>query len=377
MEERRAARTAHPAEASAEAEAIFRVIDLLIADGATDDQRNHAVALGIVAARLPHGQREPTIEKLISFAPRQARAALLLNLILSGEEIDIKLVIAGIAEVFKAAETETWILTHNDAYQLRDWLRLLPFVDHPAEVPAIVRGFPDAQRYPHLLEEMVGAFANAPSNEAEEALFKLSEEDPRFYANHRWRDTVLRRGTLSAARRFIDLTAQGVFEQKSTDRWHLAKQIGSLMGEHPELRAHIFGLLKDGPTSPGLALLAQAIAENPDTEGLLLLIKFEIEQKRSFVGSRTIENVVTKHVPSENWKGAYDVVRVPAAELRKRLLEMTTSGGADDPAARCLNVIDEIRDNYGAPDSEPRHPDLASGRPWPVITPDPGAVVVQ
>ena len=377
VEERRAALTAHPDETSAEAEAIFRVIDSLIADGTTDEQKLLAVTLGIVASRLPHGQREDTIEKLISFAPRQARAALLLNLILSGEEIDTKLVAAGITEVFKAAEKEAWILTESDAYQLRDWLRLLPFSDHPEETLAIVRGLPDVRCTPHILEEMVGAFADAPSNEAEEVLFKLAQEDPRLYADHHWRDTVLRRGTLSAARQFIDLTAQDIFDQRSTDGWHLARQIGGLIGEHPELRGHIFGLLKDGPTSPGLMLLAQAVAENPDTEGLLLLIRFEIGQKRSLVGWRTIENVVTEHVPSENWKGAYDVVPVPALDLRKRLLAMTRSGGVDDPAARCLNLIDKIRDDYGAPESEPRHPDLASGRPWPIMTPDPDAEAVR
>ena len=31
---------------------------------------------------------------------------------------------------------------------------------------------------------------------------------------------------------------------------------------------------------------------------------------------------------------------------------------------------DGIRDRYGAPDSEPRHPDLASGKPWPIISLD-------
>jgi hypothetical protein len=372
VQERRAARAAQPAETSAEAEAMFRVIDSSIADESADHQKELAVALGIVAARLPHGQREATIKKLISFASRQARAALLLNLILSGEDIDIKLVAAGIAEVLEAAKKEPWILTQSDAYQLREWLRLLPFADHPAGALAIVRGLPHAQRNPQLLEGMVSGFADTPSIEAEQVLFKLAEEDPRFYANHGWRDTVLRRGTLSAARRFIDLTAQGVFDGNSTDARHLARKIGDLICEYPQLR-DVFGLLKGGPTSPGFALLAQAVAETPDTEGLLLLIRLEIEQKLSLVGWRTIEGVVTERVPSENWKGAYDVVPVPAVELRKGLLVMTTSGGADDPAARCLNLIDKIRDRYGAPESEPRHPDLASGRPWPIMTPDPEA----
>jgi hypothetical protein len=33
-----------------------------------------------------------------------------------------------------------------------------------------------------------------------------------------------------------------------------------------------------------------------------------------------------------------------------------------------------IRDEHGMPEAEPRHPDLASGKPWPIIQPDPDAV---
>jgi hypothetical protein len=50
---------------------------------------------------------------------------------------------------------------------------------------------------------------------------------------------------------------------------------------------------------------------------------------------------------------------------------MTTDGGTSDIAAPWLNQIDEIRDEYGLPEGEPRHPDLASGRPWPILQFDP------
>ncbi|WP_438826512.1 hypothetical protein [Ruegeria atlantica] len=39
----------------------------------------------------------------------------------------------------------------------------------------------------------------------------------------------------------------------------------------------------------------------------------------------------------------------------------------------CLNLIDQLRDEYGAPESEPRLPDLASGRRWPILKPNPDA----
>jgi hypothetical protein len=100
-----------------------------------------------------------------------------------------------------------------------------------------------------------------------------------------------------------------------------------------------------------------------------MLIDFEIRTGRSFLGRQEIQSAVTEHIPVEDWKGAYNVIPVPAVDLRRKLLAMTGSGGKDDPAARCLNLIDKLRDEYGAPESEPRHPDLASGRPWPIMTP--------
>jgi hypothetical protein len=370
VEEKRAARARDPSETSAEAEAIFNAIEPLIVDGATEEQKKHAVALGVVAGRLPHGQRDATIQKLISLAPRRSRAALLQNLILSGEGVNIEMVKNGLAEVFEAAKVQSWILSEG-GYELKEWLRLLPFANPPAEAFTVVRGLPDDQRREDRLEEMIAGFGTAPGDDAENVLFQLAEADPKLYANRAWRDAAIRRGTLSAGWRFVDLAANGAFEGKVTDGWHMARQLGGLIAEHPELRAPVYQLIKDGATTPGLALLAQAVAEDPDADGLLLLIKIEMAHKRSFISWRTIENVVTEHVPSEDSKGAYEVVPVPSGELRRKLLAMTTDGGPTDVAARCLNQIDKIRDEYGTPDSEPRHPDLALGKRWPIMRSDP------
>jgi hypothetical protein len=368
---RRAARAANPRESSAEADMIFGVIDTLIVDGATQEQKNLAVALGIVGARLPHGQRDASIHKLIGLAPRRARANLLLSLVLSGEDMAIELVAAGIAETFEAAKNAAWILTQSDAYELREWLRLLPFATPVSEVPAVLRSLFGPQRNPHLLEEMLNGLGISPFDDAEAVLFKLAEDDPRFYVDHCWRATVLRLGTVSSARRLVDLVATGAPSRTSQDDWDLRRELGGLIREFPDVRAQVKDLLKNGPTSEHLMLLGHAVAENPDMDGLLMLIDFEIKTGLPFLTWRGIEGAVTEHVPAENWKGAFNVVAVPAVELRQKLLAMTTSGGEDDPAARCLNFIDELRDQYAAPEAEPRHPDLASGRRWPMLSPDP------
>lgn len=373
VEARRDARNANPAATSIEAEAIFSAIESLIVDGSSEAQMKLAVALGIVGARLPHGQRDATIHKLISLAPRQVRAALLLSLVISGEEIDIKHVADGIAETLEAAKKETWILTQSDAYQLRDWLRLLPFATPVSDLPAIVRGMPAAQRNPRMLEEMVGGLSSSSSNDAEDVTFILAEDEPRFYQNHQWRATALRLGTVSAARRLVDLTVSGALDGKSYDGWHWQRELGALISEFSAVRSYVYDLLKDGPATKQLSFLANAVAEDPSTDCILMLIDLEMKTGRSFMTWQSIESAVTQHVPADNWEGAYNVVPVPAVELRRKLLAITGSEGNDDPAARCLDVIDKLRDEYGAPESEPRHPDLASGRPWPILAPEPDA----
>ena len=373
MREKRAACSADSAATSAEAEAIFAAIEPRIADGATDNQKSLVAELGIAAVRLPHGQREATIEKLIALAPRRARCQLLLNLILSGAEIDSKFVTDGIAETFEAARNEPWILTQGDGYELREWLRLLPFTNRPSDALGVVRELPSALRRPDLLESMVDGLAETPSEGGEEVLFKLAEEDPRLYHSHGWRTAASKLGTVSAACRLIDLTADGAFDREPSYDWHWSRKLGALIAEIPEARRHVHHLLKDGVTPRSLTLLACAIAEKPDAEGILLLVDIEKEHKVSLFGRHAIESVVTEHVPSEEWRGAYDVVPVSTADLRRELLARTTDGGPTDAAARCLNTIDSIRDEYGRPLSEARHPDLASGKEWPIMMPDPDA----
>lgn len=370
--EKRAVRSTAPTASSGQAEAIFDAIEVLSADGATEDQKKLATALGAVAVRLPHGQRDATINRLIHMTPRRGRFKLLLNLVLSGAEINVGLVANGLAETFEAAKKEPWILT--DGYELREWLNLLPFTNCPADALEVVRSIPEDQRQPCLMEGLVGGLAVTPSEGGEEVLFKLAEEDPRFYQYYQWRASALKLGTASAALRLIDLMVNGTFDAKSFDDRDWSRELSIMIAEFPEARRYVYDLLKDGVASQPLALLARAVAESPDTDGLLLLVNIENNKvKQSVLGWHTLENVVTKHVPVENWSGAYNVVSIPAIDLRQKLLAMTTDGGPEDAAARCLNVIDAIRDEHGLPPSETRHPDLTSGKPWPILTPDPNA----
>ena len=364
--EKRVARAADPIATSAEAEVIFGEIQPLIADEATEEQKKLAVALGTVAVRLPHGQRKDTIDKLISIATRHSRPALLQNLILSGELIDIELVRNGLDEVFEASKTDSWILS-GDSFELQRWLCLLPFTSPLTEAVSILRGLPKEQRSADRLKKMVSRLGVAPDSDAERLLFQLPEIDPQFYKNRYWHDAVIGRGTLSAALRYVNLVADGVIGHDKNNSWNITSNITLLLSEHPKLRTHVYDILENNTFTPSMALLAQAVADDPDIDGLLLLTQVEMKYKRSFITYFTLEKVINEHRPAENLDGFEEIIPVSATELRQKLLAMTTDGSSTDVASRYLTLIDEIRDQYGVPDSEPRHPDLKSGKPWPII----------
>jgi hypothetical protein len=366
--ERRAIRATDPEATSVEAEAIFAVVKSLIVDGASDEQKALAMALGRVASRLPHVKHRQTIESLLAIAHRRDRFAILTNLVFSGEQIDAEHVMTGLAETLEAAKTkETWILNQSDGYEWRSWFGLLPFTNRPAAALEAVKMVPEPHNHPRYFSELINRLGDTPSAGAEETLFALAEQDPRFYGEYDWRSAGCKIGTESAALRLIDLAASGALAQSSMDGWHVSRQLCALMDQYPSARRRAYDFVTGKAQPQTVELIIRAIAESPDAKGVLLIAEIDKNVTRRMLSSRTIEIVVTERLPAEGWSGAYHVVPVAATELRQKLFAMVTDGGITDAAALYLNAIDAVRDEYGAALTEPRHPDLDSGRPWPII----------
>ena len=366
LPKKREAHKAAPGGTSIEAEAIFGVIERLTSTGATDAQMRRAVRLATVATSLPHGARYDTIKGLIAIAEPQERRILLTNLALAGEVIDIELVKRCIGDVVETARTQYW--TDEEEHELSSWLSLLPFTTNVSETVDIVQTVPARHRNARALDQLFDALTHAPGDDAEEVVFALAEADPELHGHRAWFDSVVQRGTLSSAKRLIDLAAEGAFNRKDDMGEHeIYTRLADLIGEHPELRARVYGLLDSASSLPGRMLLAQTVAENPDEEGFLRLIELDIERKHGVAAWLHVERVVSERVFSDGEEGTYDLRPVPANEVRRKLLAMARDGGPNDIAARYLNEIDEFRDQLGTSDFEPRHPDLVSGKAWPIL----------
>ena len=362
--EKRAAWRAHPDGSSAEGEAIFDVIEQLLGQEPTEARRRTAVALGVAGAALPHGQRRETVDALIDAADEGNSSSLLMSLVLSGQVIDVERVEAGISGVLGTTDDGAYAV--REPWQLGAWFRLLPFTNRLSEAVEIVAGLPEGLRGERWLEELLYAFRFTPDEAAEATLFQLAERDQRLYAYKAWNDAVFGLGTLSSARSLVRLVAAGTLGAKGVDEWQLAKRIGGLLERHPLLHQEVYSRLIDTSPPSGVGMLARAVAESPDEEGLWVLMRLEEAGTGRYVDERMIERLVTRRVYDEDVRGSYALVPEAAPELRRKLLGMVTDGGPTDAAARHLTTIDRIRDELGAPEAEPRHPDLGSGRAWPV-----------
>jgi hypothetical protein len=371
---RRAQRRSHPGLSHPDADAIFAQVEHLLAEGRSAADAHRAVELACHGARLPHGDRhQELIARLIRLAGRRIRPKLLTALIQSGEDVQMGLLAAGISETLEAAKAEPWILHDSDSYQLTQWFALLPFASDLQGLADVLQIVPKQHRRPEKLRPMLEGLGRTPSEGAANALFELAELELALLESHEWYDAVRSQRSEDTTLKLVALTAD---ERTSGRRsplgdWKWVNDLAAMIREFPRVRANIYKRLENALPTKGNVQLARSVAEALDEDGLFLLLDLSQSWDRDLISERDLQALITQQVPAPDWANAYNILPVDAASLRRRLLSQTSDGSRTDRAAAILNLIDEIRDEYGRLSHEPRHPDLASGLPWPII-PDAG-----
>jgi hypothetical protein len=225
-------------------------------------------------------------------------------------------------------------------------------------------------RQPWRLRRVLTALSYAPSPEAEEVLKALARKEPDFLQEHDWIGALERRGPMIAARTLLEFIAEHGFSQvPGGDVWWLSRKLAHAMQADGSFRAEVYRQYEQAADGPGSGILKFAIAEAADEKGVLLLVQKHAAQGKPFSWDlqRAIEHAAVGKRPSAEWAGANETLPVAVPNLRKALFAMTETDTAQGRLApECLIAIDEIRDEYGSAESEPRHPDIDSGRPWPL-----------
>lgn len=359
--------------ASPFAEEIFRAVDQLLLRGGDNEAQSHALQLAAIGVSMPYGDKRTTIDRLLHLPqPYSTKLGLFTALVKAGKLIDATLVVDAIHALLEDAKTKPWLLQENQG-TIDRWLVLLPFTDRPGATLEVLDLLDSRIRLPWRLRPVLSALGFAPSDTAEKVLLGLAEKDLRFLDDYDWFAALEKRGTLSSLRILLDLVCQDAVNGRhgSPDKWTFGRRLAAGMQSHPEFRADVYARLAGRISPQARALAEYAVAVAPDESGVLLLVSSHASDGREFdslLGS-AIEHLVVEQRPSSDWVGAYESISRPATSLRRRLFEIarTPAGHEARLATACLVHIDELRDRHGIASGEPRHPDIGSCLPWPLI----------
>lgn len=353
---------------------IIAAINDLTKPGAPESDLIFALKLGTVAFSMPYADRSDTIDALLQLSVPAAKKQIFLTvLVLSGEAISAEIVLQGIDDLLEQAKKQPWMLQDQGGWRLVHWLRLLPFTDKLTAILDVLERAEVFRAEPWNLRSVLTALGYAPSDEAETVLDELARHDGRFLSEHEWLAAFKNQNTLSAARVLLALICDASFvgRRGSLDRSDLGRQLSALMVSNDQFRQDVYERFSSLDVEPAKSVLEYAIAEAADTEGVLLLTRDGAARGRPLRSTSlytALRNVLVGRTPIES-SGMQQLYSVPAPELRKRLFDMVVNGSPQEKwiASDCLRAIDEMRDDYGYVDSEPRHPDIATGVPWPLL----------
>lgn len=360
-------------ESSPGTDAILSVVSELLKPDTREEDHRHAIALASVALLMPYSGKKALIDALLQLPGSLAsKQELLKVLVVTGEIISADMIVAGINELLEEAKTKRWLLDENSG-RLVGWLELLPFSDRPRALLDVISTLDPRFKEPWRLRRILSALGYAPSHQAEQILGDLAQLDVRFLAEHEWFEALNNRKTLAAGRILLGLICNGKLATHGRhDTRSLSNGLAHNIQSHSALRKEVYELYRSLPLGPSQEIVADAISGNPDIEGIMLLIREYGAQKKSFRQTdlyRALRHLLTGERSSSDFHGMQEVFSIPSPALRKELFSLIPEGGGfAELAIDCLNAIDEIREFYGEINSEPRHPDISAGRPWPCIT---------
>jgi hypothetical protein len=348
---------------------IFAAVEALITPGSDAEAHRHALQLAPLAFSMPYIEKTELIARLIAISqPMRQKLPLLAVLVRAGEIVEADVIIAGLKEQLADAEKSPWRLD-RDYGELDSWLELLPFGDRPQATLDALEILPPQRRLPARIGRLLKALRNTPDQQSEQILAELCQRDPGFFAQYEWGEALLGRRTVTAIFLFIDAVRQAqALPTHAYNIWSLSEKIASLVRDNSEAKAEI--LRRYVAERDGLAknVLEAIVAKLADPDALMTIIRnYSAHSKPfdSFLRS-AIEAVAVGQRSVPDWANAYERFSVEIPQLRKQLFSMLASESDRELASACLTTIDELRDQHGRTDAEPRHPDIESGRPWPV-----------
>lgn len=355
----------NPPVTSDSAEAIFAVVRELGTKENDPAAQRHAIQLATIGLRMSHGLKRAEIDSLLGLLlPFTDKKELLTAAAQAGETIRVQDLVAGVQELLEVAKKETWRLDKTYG-ELMGWIELFPFSDVPGTVVEILETLPEQHSSPWELDRLLIALADSPHDDALQVLKILAERDKRILDTYHWTNSVFRLGTEAAGRLIVDFICDGKLPGRDGFSTRNLTELAQLF---PPIHSEL--LLRYAAMEPGKArsVLESILVELADAEIVLAFVRSHARHKEAFDWNlaRAIRETAVGKRPVEDWPNAYQRFSVTLTGLRKMLFGMVLANSAESALAiASLNEIEELRDEHGRVNDEPRHPDIDSGQPWP------------
>jgi len=353
-----------------EALAILDVVSSLL-EGGDEDAELHAIRLAAAALHMPCGDTSALTHRLIELpAPLTLQRELYDALALSGERLQAEAIQSCIQTLLAEAEANPWLL--GDNYNaLFGWMELLAFSERPTAMLEEVSALEQSHlKQPYQLRVLMAALGASAEPDVEEVLLQFAALIPGLVQEHEWLAALRSRGTESSGRALLRLLRDGAFDAlgyRATEA--LAAYLADLAKNHPEFLAEMLGLLNQVEECALGSVIERALLMLSDTECILSLVHYYARTGQSGDSLyMSLRSVAVDERPSTQLSGAISLFPVSMNELREKLFSLALSHTSEAGVAkRCLALIDDIRDDYGYPESELRHPNIRSGQPWPML----------
>ena len=361
---------AHPLAAAI----LDRMAELLSQSGEVA-VRSILFQLANAVADMEYGNRLPLILRVLELeGAHRSKRACLAKLAQKGERLDAGLVRAACEAALLAWQQEYWQLDQN-WWMVEEWLELLALSDEPAELLGIIEKLPPRQRpRPWSLERVLRALQHSPAPNADQVLLQLPKLAPGLDTSPAWLEAVVAHDSEAMVETCLTVlwnpARAAEVELHIPSGEALVERLARVFSTDKTARADLLARLETQLPAPVQRLLASVLREMADDDEVWLaaLLMLSNAQRPPQHIDEMIEHRVTDRVPVEGWAHGHEIVARPAAPLRRRLFEMVLDDRQRDQSARRMLVrIDELRDEYGRPNDEPRHPWLASGMPWPLV----------
>jgi hypothetical protein len=320
---------------------------------------------------LPHASKRAEIDALLALPqPYAAKQRLLIAAGMAGETVSADMLEAGVAELLEAGKTQSWRLMREHG-EMMSWIELFAFSDRPAAVLDAIRLLPEDYRDHWNLERLVQALGKSPHVGAVGVLDALARADEGFLRMYDWVKAIIELDTEEAGLFLVGLACEREMTSGyGIDAWHLADHLARIALKFPAIKAEMLRRYEALGAGRGKDLCESALAKLADPEVILALIRGFAATGRPYGGwlAEAVREIAVGQRPIAGWSNAFEYFTVPLTDLRRQLFGLAAGGGPQSfVAENCLVAIDELRDEHGHVDEEPRHPDITSGRAWPML----------